>query len=93
MKIFFVGRGRTRVYGETYLLYVAAENPRRTPHNGKKTIYGWKLANLSISLLVSVHRISVPRSACDEPFGCEPLHRTAQPSRVILTVNPEPLNP
>jgi hypothetical protein len=36
---------RTMVCGETYLLYVAAENPRRTPHNGKKTIYGWKLIN------------------------------------------------
>jgi hypothetical protein len=43
MRIFSVGQGRTRICGETYLLYVAAGNPRRTPPSGKKTIYGWKL--------------------------------------------------
>jgi hypothetical protein len=50
MRIFFVGKGRTRVCGETYLLYAAARNPRRTPPNGKKTIYGWKLISGGIAI-------------------------------------------
>ncbi len=43
MRIFCVGQGRTRVCGEAYSVYVAAGNPRRTPYNAKKTIYGWTL--------------------------------------------------
>ena len=49
MRIFFVGQGRTRVCGETYFLYVAAGNPRRTQPGGKKTIYGWKLVRLRMN--------------------------------------------
>jgi hypothetical protein len=44
MSNFFSEQGRTRVYAETYLSYVAGENPRRTPLREKKAIYGWKLA-------------------------------------------------
>ena len=36
-------QGRTRVYAEAYFLYVAGENPRRTPLRGKRAIHGWKL--------------------------------------------------
>ena len=35
--------GRTRVYAEAYLPYVAGENPRRTPLRTERAIYGWKL--------------------------------------------------
>jgi len=46
MSHFFVEQGRTRVFGEAYLLYAAAGNPRRTPLSGKRAIYGWTLTNL-----------------------------------------------
>jgi hypothetical protein len=58
---------RTRVCGETYFLYVAAANPRRTQPGGKKTIYGWKRpinpvrmcgGLLQILLIVFVERLS-----------------------------------
>jgi len=42
MRIFFAGRGRTRVFGEAYMKYSAAGNPRRTKLNGEKTIYGFR---------------------------------------------------
>jgi hypothetical protein len=45
---FFPDQGRTRVYGEAYSLYAAAENPRRTQILAKKAIYGWKLVIASI---------------------------------------------
>ena len=35
--------GQARVYAETYFLYVAGKNPRRTPLSGKMAIYGWTL--------------------------------------------------
>jgi hypothetical protein len=35
--------GRTRGCGEAHVVYVAAENPRRTQPSGKKAIYGWTL--------------------------------------------------
>ena len=35
--------GQARVYAETYFLYVAGKNPRRTPLSGKIAIYGWAL--------------------------------------------------
>jgi hypothetical protein len=50
MRIFFDGRGRTRVFGPRVagqgrltFKYVAAGNPRRTKASGKKAIYGWTL--------------------------------------------------
>ncbi len=43
MSNFFTEQGRTRVYAETYFLYVAGKNPRRTPLSGKMAIYGWTL--------------------------------------------------
>jgi hypothetical protein len=43
MTNFFDEQGRTRVYGQAYMMYVAAENPRRTPLIGKRAIYGWTL--------------------------------------------------
>jgi hypothetical protein len=46
MSNFFDEQGRTRVYGEAYMMYVAAENPRRTPLIGKRAIYGWTLSAL-----------------------------------------------
>jgi hypothetical protein len=44
MSGFLDEQGRTRVCGEAYMWYVAAENPRRTPLIEKRAIYGWKLA-------------------------------------------------
>jgi len=35
MTHFFAEQGRTRIYAETYFLYVAGKNPRRTPLSGK----------------------------------------------------------
>ena len=46
---FFVEQGRTRLFGEAYLLYAAAGNPRRTQISGKMDIYGWTRTN-SISV-------------------------------------------
>jgi hypothetical protein len=43
MSYFFTEQGRTRVYTETYFLYVAGKNPWRTPLRGKMAIYGWTL--------------------------------------------------
>jgi hypothetical protein len=43
MSNFCPDQGRTRVYGEAYSLYAAAENPRRTQIRAKRAIYGWKL--------------------------------------------------
>jgi hypothetical protein len=43
MSGFFDEQGHTRVCGEAYMWYVAAENLRRTPLIGKRAIYGWKL--------------------------------------------------
>jgi hypothetical protein len=43
MRIFYDGQGRTRVFGESYVKYVAAGNPRRTKSIVKKTIYVWEL--------------------------------------------------
>jgi hypothetical protein len=45
--------GQARVCGETYFLYVAAGNPRRTQPGGKKTIYGWKLVKADDSIDIS----------------------------------------
>ena len=60
MRIFCVGQGRTRVCGEAYSVYVAAGNPRRTPYNAKKTIYGWTLFNFGLNLLnvVALDRVT-----------------------------------
>jgi hypothetical protein len=52
MSNFFSEQGRTRVYAETYLSYVAGENPRRTPLRGKRAIYGWKLDRMSGKFLI-----------------------------------------
>ena len=49
MSDFFVEQGRTRVYAETYFLYVAGKNPRRTPLSGKMAIYGWILVSCHVS--------------------------------------------
>ncbi len=43
MRNFCVGHGHTRVCGEAYSVYVAAENLRRTLYNAKKIIYGWTI--------------------------------------------------
>ncbi len=43
MSNFFDEQGRTRVYAEAYMRYVADENPRRTRLIGKRAISGWKL--------------------------------------------------
>ena len=40
-----VTQGRTRVCGEAYTEYTAAENPRRTQRGAKRAISGWTLAN------------------------------------------------
>ena len=47
MSNFCPDQGRTRVYGEAYSLYAAAENPRRTQIRAKRAIYGWKLDSKS----------------------------------------------
>ncbi|MDY6953174.1 MAG: hypothetical protein SWE60_16830 [Thermodesulfobacteriota bacterium] len=41
MSGFLDEQGGTRVYGEAYMWYVAAENPRTTPLIEKRAIYGW----------------------------------------------------
>jgi len=46
MSNFFDEQGHTRVCGEAYMWYVAAENPRRTLLIGKRAIYGWELDNI-----------------------------------------------
>ncbi len=46
MSNFFEEQGRTRVYAEAYMKYVAGENPRRTQLFGKRAISGWKLVEL-----------------------------------------------
>jgi len=43
MRKFFGEQGLTRVFVEAYTEYSADENPRRTPLNGKITIYEWKI--------------------------------------------------
>jgi hypothetical protein len=43
MSNFCPDQGRTRVYGEAYVLYAVTENPRRTPNRAKRAIYGWTL--------------------------------------------------
>jgi hypothetical protein len=50
MSGFFDEQGHTRVCGEAYMWYVAAENLRRTPLIGKRAIYGWKLVEVVKSL-------------------------------------------
>ena len=45
MSNFFDEQGRTRVSAEAYMMYVAGENPRRTPLIGKRAISRWKLTN------------------------------------------------
>jgi hypothetical protein len=40
---FFDAQGRTRIYAEAYLKYVAGINLRRTQRIGKRTIYKSKL--------------------------------------------------
>jgi len=45
MSSFFDEQGGTRVCGEAYRGYVAAENPRTTPLIEKRAIYGWTLDN------------------------------------------------
>jgi hypothetical protein len=40
MSNFFDEQGHKRVYGEAYMMYVAAENAWRTPLIGKRAIYG-----------------------------------------------------
>ena len=37
--------GQARIYTETYFLYVAGKNLRRTPLSEKMAIYGWTLTN------------------------------------------------
>ena len=44
--------GRTRVFVRGVLQYVEGGNPRRTPHIGKITIYGWKLIYFVLKNLV-----------------------------------------
>jgi hypothetical protein len=39
MSDFFVEKGRTRFFGETYSTYVAAGKPRRTTLGGKRAFY------------------------------------------------------
>jgi hypothetical protein len=46
MGVFFDEQGGTRVCGEAYMGYVAAENPRTTPLTEKKAIYGWTLSRV-----------------------------------------------
>ena len=46
MSKFCPDQGRTRVYGEAYSLYAAAEKPRRTQIRAKRAIYEWKLARI-----------------------------------------------
>jgi hypothetical protein len=45
MSGFYDEQGGTRVCGEAYMWYVAAENPRTTPLIEKRAIYGWALAS------------------------------------------------
>jgi hypothetical protein len=45
MRTFFEEQGRTRVFAEVYMEYIAGRNPRRTPLIGKRTISGWKLVS------------------------------------------------
>jgi len=42
---FFVKQDHTRIYGETYLTYIAAGNSQITPLGGKRAIYEWRLTN------------------------------------------------
>ncbi len=44
MRDFFAELGRTRVFAEAYIGYVAGGNPRRTTLIEKRAISGWKLA-------------------------------------------------
>ena len=43
MSSFFDEEGGTRVYGEAYMGYVAAENPRTMLLIEERAIYGWAL--------------------------------------------------
>jgi hypothetical protein len=55
MSNFFDEQGRTRVYGEAYMMYVAAQKPRRTPLRRKRAIYGWKLDSTKRKMLQRIH--------------------------------------
>jgi hypothetical protein len=55
MSSFFDEQGRTRVYGEAYMMYVSAENLRRTPLRGKRAIYGWTLDSTKLMLPQRIH--------------------------------------
>jgi len=52
----FDEQGHTRVCGEAYMWYVAAENLRRTLLIGKRAIYGWELARHNTSEVVSLQK-------------------------------------
>ena len=52
MSNFFTEQGRTRICVETYFLYVAGKNPRRTPLSEKMAIYGWTLSIIIGSAMV-----------------------------------------
>jgi hypothetical protein len=55
MSNFFDEQGGTRGYGEAYMMYVAAEKPRRTPLIGKRAIYGWKLDSTKRKMPQRIH--------------------------------------
>jgi hypothetical protein len=67
MSNFCPDQGRSRVYGEAYYLYAAAENPRKTQIRAKRAIYGWKLTNALISSIISS---GVGTSPPDFPYQC-----------------------
>ena len=48
MRDFFAELGRTRVFAEAYIKYVAGGNPRRTTLSEKRAISGWKLGKKKI---------------------------------------------
>ncbi len=62
MSNFCPDQGHTRVYGEAYSQYAAAENPRRTQIRAKKAIYGWKLGNNTFQLVIN--RFQMSRHPC-----------------------------
>jgi hypothetical protein len=49
MSGFYDEQGGTRVCGEAYMWYVAAENPRTTLLIEKRAIYGWALTNYALA--------------------------------------------
>jgi len=60
MSIFFDDQGRTRVFAEAYIWYVAGGNQRRTQFIGKRAISGWTWLSFRSQTKSSVNKKDIP---------------------------------